>query len=271
MPRYRQSAWLADAMKLSYSQAHRRLTGASIWTLEDLAQVAELLGESLAQLVTLQPSSPSVAAVMRVGAVKLDCQLWLGDVIEQPATDSLVAVRTSNGWAALVASEATDGAMYQVERLEARPATATAMRKTIAVLDDDQDLTLSVCAHLDESGFTTRPFYRSADLLASALAAPHVYDGYVLDWIVGDASTSTLIAALREQNARAPILVLTAQMLSGRVDESEIADAVKAYDLIFSEKPIRMPILSASLTRAFLAAAPSPPSVAPDSHHANLP
>ncbi len=256
-------------MKLSYSQAHRRLTGASLWTLEDLAQVAALLGESLAQLVAPQASSNAVPGVMRVGNVNLDCQLWLGDVIEQPSPDALVAMRTSRGWTALIASEATDGAVYQVERLEAKPSTAS--RKAIAVLDDDEDLTLSVCAHLETGGFSARPFYKTADLTASALATPHAYDGYVLDWIVGENSTLKLIAALREQNPRAPIVVLTAQMMSGRVDESEIADAVKAYDLIFSEKPIRLSILTASLTRAFAAPAAPNSSTVPDSHHASLP
>jgi len=38
LPRYGQSAWLADALGLSYSQAHRRMTGAFAWALEDLAK-----------------------------------------------------------------------------------------------------------------------------------------------------------------------------------------------------------------------------------------
>ena len=48
LPKYRQSPWLADALGLSYSQAHRRMTGASAWSLEDLERVGSLFGESLA-------------------------------------------------------------------------------------------------------------------------------------------------------------------------------------------------------------------------------
>ena len=49
LPKYRQSAWLADATGLSYSQAHRKMSGASSWTLEELERVGLLFGESLSQ------------------------------------------------------------------------------------------------------------------------------------------------------------------------------------------------------------------------------
>lgn len=250
LPKYRQSAWLADALGLSYSQAHRRMTGASPWSLEDLAKVAALFGESLSDLVAASRPQGSITAVMAVGAARLPCELWLGDAIEQPRPDSLVAVKTSAGWSALVASEATEGIAYRIERLEARPVAST--RKVIAVLDDDQDLTNSIVAHFEASGYDARPFYKTADLLASAAAQR--YDGFVVDWIVGEKSVIRLIDSLREQDAKCPIVVLTAQVLSGVVDEADIAEAVKRYDLVFSEKPVRTSILTATLTRAFAAA-----------------
>jgi hypothetical protein len=54
---------------------------------------------------------------------------------------------------------------------------------------------------------------------------------------------------LRAQDPTCPIVVLTAQVLSGVVDEADIADAVKRYDLVFSEKPVRTSILAATLAR----------------------
>src|SRR5207302_1400651 len=98
-----------------------------------------------------------------------------------------------------------------------------------------------------------RPFYRTADLLASASAQR--YDAYVVDWIVGEKSALKLIASLREKDPRCPIVVLTAQVVSGVVNEADIAEAVKRYDLDFSEKPVRTSILIATLTRSFAAAA----------------
>ena len=139
--------------------------------------------------------------------------------------------------------------MFVIERLEARPNSAT--RKRIAVLDDDRDLTDSICAHLQDSGYDAHPFYRTADL--QTRSKNERYDAFVIDWIVGETSTIKLIAAIRAQDATCPIVVLTAQVLAGVVQESEIAQAVASFNFMFAEKPVRMTILSASLARAFAA------------------
>jgi DNA-binding NtrC family response regulator len=139
--------------------------------------------------------------------------------------------------------------MFVIERLEARPNSAK--RKRIAVLDDDRDLTDSICAHLQDSGYDAHPFYRTADL--QTRSKNERYDAFVIDWIVGETSTVKLIAAIRAQDATCPIVVLTAQVLAGVVQESEIAQAVASFNFMFAEKPVRMTILSASLARAFAA------------------
>jgi len=247
LPKYRQSAWLAGATGLSYAQAHRRMNGAASWTLEELERVAKLFGETLADAVAMIESQATVPAMLRMGSTSVPCELWVGDRVEHPRPDTIVAIKTSSGWAAVVAGEATGSATYVVERLRARPNAVD--RKLVAVLDDDEDLTNSICAHLQDTGYESRAFYKTADL-ASALKAER-YDAYVVDWIVGEASTAKLIADLRAQSAKAPIVVLTAQMASGLVQEAEIAAAVAAHGLVFSEKPVRMSILSATLTRTF--------------------
>ena len=250
LPKYRQSPWLADALGMSYSQAHRRMTGASSWTLEDLERVAALFGESLVQMVTSHSEQGSVAGAMKLGAATLDCQLWLGEAVANPRPDAVVAINSATGWTAVCASEAAEGTAYKIERLQANPSRAA--RKVIAVLDDDQDLTNSVCAHFEASGYDARPFYKTADLDSSARVQR--YDGFVIDWIIGESSTLKLIASLREQDSAAPIVVLTGQVLMGMVDETDIAEAVKTFGLVFSEKPVRMTILSATLALAFAAA-----------------
>lgn len=247
LPKYRQSAWLADAIGLSYAQAHRRMNGAAAWTLEELERVGALFGESLDEVVTLAEAQGSVPAVMRMGAATVPCELWIGEPVEHPKPDTVVAIRTSSGWAALCASEAADNATYAVDRLQAKPSAA--QRKVVAVLDDDEDLTNSICSHLQDSGYETRPFFKTADLQSSIKAQR--YDAFVIDWIVGESSTVRLIAAVRAQDAACPIVVLTAQVLAGVVQESEIAAAVANFNFVFAEKPVRMAILSASLARAF--------------------
>ncbi|MEO7339084.1 MAG: helix-turn-helix domain-containing protein [Caldimonas sp.] len=247
LPRYRQSAWLADAFGLSYAQAHRKMNGAAPWTLEDLARVAGLLGETLPDLVTLIEQRAATTAQLRSGSASVPCELWIGAPIERTKPGTLVAARTPAGWIVLSSDDAGSDPTFSIDRLLIRPGGAE--RRVIAVLDDDEDVTDSICAHLQGSGWDARPFYKTAELQSSA-RTQH-YDAFIIDWLVGESSTLKLIAALRADDAASPIVVLTAQVLAGVVQESEIAEAVATYNLVFAEKPVRMAILSASLTRAF--------------------
>ncbi len=253
LPRYRQSAWLAEATGLSYSQAHRRMNGGSAWTLEELERVGSLFGESLSQVVSLGADPTSIHGTMTVGSAVVPCMMWLGEPVPEPRADEIVAVETEGRWVAVCARDSAGGPMYRVQRLDIRPAEAG--RPTIAVLDDDHDVADTVCAHLATQGYEARAFYRTGDLQSSARA--RTFDGYVIDWLVGESSAERLIANLRSQDASAPIVVLTAQVEAGVVDESDIAAAVKRHNLVFSEKPVRMSILSATLNRAFASAAPA--------------
>src|SRR5947209_20473517 len=120
LPKYRQSAWLAERTGLSYAQAHRRMNGAASWTLEELEKVAALFGETLADAVAMIESRAAVPAVLRIGTANVPCELWIGDRVDRPKPDSVVAIKTSSGWAAVVAAEAAENATYLVERLRAR-------------------------------------------------------------------------------------------------------------------------------------------------------
>ena len=246
LPKYRQSAWLADATGLSYAQAHRRMSGAAAWTLEDLEQVAKLFGESLAEVVAMDTSHGSVPAVMKLGPASLPCELWIGEQIENPKPDTVVAVKTSSGWAALYASEAADNSTFAVERLQAKPSAA--QRKVIAVFGDDGETVAAICTHLEDKGYDARPFANLADI-QSSLRPTGRYDAFVIDWMVGGTPTRELIASIRAQDTNCPI-VLTAQ-LTDPTREAEVAEAVTKFSLVFTEKPVRMAILSALLVRAF--------------------
>jgi len=249
LPKYRQSAWLADAIGLSYAQAHRKMNGAAAWTLEELERVGALLGESLADVVAPGGVQGSVSGTLSIGKARMPCELWIGASVEEARADALVAVQSGTEWTAILAEEAGGRPTFAIDRLQARPSSAS--RKRIAVLDDDRDLTDSICAHLQDSGYEARPFYRTADLQSQVKTER--YDAFVIDWIVGETSTVKLIAALRAQDATCPIVVLTAQVVAGVVRESEIAQAVASFNFVFAEKPVRMAILSASLARAFTA------------------
>ena len=167
--------------------------------------------------------------------------------MDDPAPDSVVAVRSSSGWSIFLAREPTESETYRVERLEATPSYQQG--EATAVLDDDRDLTNSICAHLEGLGYEALPFYETADLLSAVRARR--YDGFVLDWIVGETSTLELISGIRTEDSSCPIVVLTGQVNAGVVSEADIAEAVSHHHIEFREKPLRLSILSATLGRAF--------------------
>lgn len=219
------------------------MTGASPWTLEDLAQVAELFGESLVEMLSDIEPSAFVHGLVEMSGQQIACHIWLSERVAGLGPGTLAAVETPAGWLVLPASEVGGRNAYGIKRLEAKPIPV--VRKSVAILDDDQDLTNSISAHFRESGYDARPFYATADLLNVG----EMFDGYVMDWIVGETSVVKLIAAVRAKAAKCPIVVLTAQVMTGAVDEGDIADAVKRFDFIFHEKPVRTSILVATLAR----------------------
>jgi CheY-like chemotaxis protein len=250
--KYRHSVWLAEALGMSYAQAHRRMNGGAAWTLEELERVGDLFGESISEVVTLGVRPASVPAVLHIASEHLPCDVWLGDRVTDASPDALVAVKSRTGWDVRFSRDSIEDAKFAIKRLQISARTTD--RRLVAVLDDDVDLTDSICGHLSAGGYDARAFYRTADLQKSMESTE--YDAYVIDWIVGEDSTQEVIAAIRANDATCPILVLTAQVVSGRVRESEIAAAVTHFNLVFAEKPVRMAILTASLARALVGEQP---------------
>ncbi len=250
LPKYRHSAWLAERAGLSYSQAHRRMSGTAAWTVEEMAQVAALLGESLAELISGGHATGGVKGRLSVQSpVNLECEIWLGERLKQPAPSSLVAIQSPTGWLVTAARDVKEGVAYAVNRIEAHPSSTS--RHRIAVLDDDRHLADSISEGLTLIGFEAEAFHDARSLLESAQASG--FAAYVIDWVLGDTSAASLVESLRGLGAVGPILVLTGQVSSGTASEDDIAEAIKRHGLLFSEKPLRISILAAALTSALAA------------------
>jgi DNA-binding response OmpR family regulator len=77
-----------------------------------------------------------------------------------------------------------------------------------------------------------------------------VFDGIVIDWLFGNQTSATAIRAVRaSENPDAPVFVLTGELLTGKASESEISDVIRNYDVACYEKPARMAILVADLSK----------------------
>jgi CheY-like chemotaxis protein len=250
LPRHKHSPFLANLLDLSYSTAHRKLQGSSPWTLDELQVLASHCGEPLASLIEAAPSeveSDSVLALLQAGSLRISCRVWLGGRVPRPADDSLIAFTASGRWRVGPADESNRAEAFAVRKLVIEPARERQNR--IAVLDDDRDLAETMALHLREAGYEAVPYF-TIDALMNDFQEQR-YEGYIIDWIVGRSHAGQLTQAIRAHDPKTPIAVLTDRAESDVAVESEVAAAVASCNLLFFEKPVRMPIISAALMRAF--------------------
>jgi len=239
------SVKVSELLAISYSQAHRKTCGVSAWSLEELKRVAEHFGESLVELLWFTERDEATPATLVVGGLPFACLVKLGQPVPANQAPSLVAVESEGLCTIRTAAEMGTQRVRPVLRLVMQPPGVHA--PSVAVLDDDAESADNLCAHLATSGYQTTPFYTVAALRAAMVQRR--YDSYVLDWIVGDETVRDLIGRIRGECPRTPILVLTGQMGSGRVNESAVATALATYDLLYFEKPVRLAIISAALSQ----------------------
>ncbi|HTH62270.1 MAG TPA: helix-turn-helix domain-containing protein [Paraburkholderia sp.] len=249
-----QTAELCRILDLSFSQGHRKLRGNSPWTLAQITKVAEAYGEPAAQLFGAQLLDPGVVgasaqdALLCVSAAELACTAWIGAPVEPGCRPEFVAYERNGQWR--VARH--DGTLYQnaheVHKIEIYPRRAELEKPLIAVVDDDHASADNLRDYLQHSGFAAESIYGLA-AFEDALRQ-QVFDGVVIDWLFGNQTSADAIRAMRaSENPDAPIFVLTGELLTGKASESEISQIVRQYSVACYEKPARMAIIVADLSK----------------------
>jgi len=248
IPRHRHASYVGEFFRLSRAAAHQRVTRSSAWTLEEVQALAQHFGESLSDVVRSPSASPeSHAARMRVGALQLDCEVWLGADAGADCTDALVAGREVDGPWTVVPS--TTAALWQIvrriTRLEIRPATTRLLR--VAVVDADDAAAATVCAQLAASG--VKPLaYPSVEELLKSVGQDRV-DAWVVDWqTAAQVDGLALLRSLRSGHQRNAMVLLSDGTRTGRCDPLAVADAAANLHAQVLEKPIQMPFLLAALS-----------------------
>jgi CheY-like chemotaxis protein len=247
-----QSVTLAEILGLGYAQAHRILQGRADWTFSNIEKVAKHFNVSVAKF-----SGPEIAqraedtqgqrhnAELAVGDKTLPCIVWVGNEVLSTSHLSHVAIRSKGKWVVTEPNALTaDMQAYKVERLEV--ALAAAPRRTVAVLDDHEDIADTLTEYLHDAGFTAQAFY-DAPSLKEALRVRN-FDAYVLDWIVGAETAESVIRQIRtEMNSNAPIILIT-----GKIDDAEdsIARMMVAFGIGVYVKPARYRLIEACLHQA---------------------
>ena len=247
VPKHKHSPTIREALAISYSQAHRKATGASPWTLEELESLGRHFGESLESVVLGGVSGAERRrAHFVMGQTKLDCFVWPGDLLPNPDEGTLVALPTSPDWTVTWATPGMSEQSYQIKRLLIEPPTMGACR--IAVLDDMQDVADTIARSFDEIGIKATPYY-TVDALSREFRA-QAYDAYIIDWVVGKETSKDLIVSIRTQFPTAAIAVLTGQMGANMSHWSEVAGLLSSHRILFFEKPAKFPIMSAAIIAA---------------------
>jgi CheY-like chemotaxis protein len=249
-----QTTELCRILDLSFSQGHRKLRGNSPWTLAQIKRVAEAFGEPVGQLFAAQLLDPGVLgasaqeALLCVSVAELPCTAWIGAPAEAGSRPEFVAYEKHGQWRVV----RPDGSLYQnaheVHKIEIYPRRAEADKPVIAVVDDDRASADNLRDYLEHTGYAAQALY--------GLAAFHealenqVFDGVVIDWLFGAQTAAEAIRRVRSsENPEAPVFVLTGELLTGKASESEISEVVRHYDVACYEKPARMAILVADLSK----------------------
>lgn len=244
---------LSTILRLSYSQAHRKMGGDVDWTVSELKLIAEHFGESLSTVVFGGDVEAENVAyrgtlVLEGGASQYSCLVWVGETLPSNAKVDFVATRSGEDWVVMEASNCPEKTVrLRVNKLELVVKQPPA--PTVAIVDDEQGFADNLCEYLGDSGFQAQAFYNPISL--ERAMEERAFDAYVIDWILGDRTAEQLIRKIRlSANQDVPIYLLTGEVATGMVDESEAARVIKQLGVQWKEKPIRLATFAAELQKS---------------------
>ena len=244
--------YVATTLELGYQLARRRMIGETPWTVDELARLANSCGETLTSLFAdggatglIRTGKP---AEFVLGPVRIPCRVWIGNKAMARMVSPLVAVQpTKDQWLVVPTPDAPEAESFEVERVLIQ--LANAKKRRVAVLDDNEDIAMSVVEYMNGTGIDAQAFFSLDELMGQVDAKP--FDGYVIDWLIDQQNARSLIAAIRAKDPSCPIVLLTGQLVNGNADESELASIASYYRLTFFEKPVRTSSLLSALRLGF--------------------
>jgi CheY-like chemotaxis protein len=235
---------LAQLLDLHYTSVQKKMNGQKTWTREQLLKICHHFAEPPSALMDSDMHSRS-NAVLRIGARPQRCLVSVGEVLAQPKRENLVAVRRGDMWVVVSGTHTpVDTPCYRVLNIE----TLAAPR--IASLDDDPEIPRIISEVFEQKGLNVWQFTQ-AEALLSAMRTEK-FDGYVIDWVLSAGQTAeAIVATLRHEFSNAvPIVILTGELETHRVDESDLSRMVEMYQVSVHEKPARLSILASMVFEA---------------------
>jgi len=254
IPKHRQAAYVGELFGISRAASHRRTHGTAAWTLEELQAIAEKFGETLPEMLGGGRLKGGTRATLQLGDVQTSCRIWLQPDDDDFGGGPFVAMENAGSYIVVPASAAVGQPTLRVQRIEIDQAVDKPPR--IAVLDDDREVTKSICAGLREKGYEASPYNTIDALMAEIKREP--FDGYILDWkLRGGVTVLPLIAMIREETKHGAIALVSGKFRDSTLDTHEVAVASSNYNFPTFEKPVQLEFIVAALARDGLAPARS--------------
>ncbi len=248
LPKHRHAAFVGEFFSLSRAAAHQRVNRSAAWTLEELKQLAENFGETLAGLVSAHGADDAKPAVVRIGGLQSKCKVWLDRSKGPSATDGLVALEDEAGLVVVAATSVTIKGGVRVARLEIVQPVLKPAR--VAVIDDERDVASALCDQLRGFGIAADGF-DDVDALSNEMAKSP-FDGYVVDWMLRKGDASQLLASIRALQIPSAVVLLSGKLRGGSADPAEVASACTAFRVQLIEKPAQVPLVVSALELAGL-------------------
>ncbi|CAN7488308.1 helix-turn-helix domain-containing protein [Variovorax sp. LjRoot130] len=243
IPKHRQSTFVGEFFNLSRAAAHRRVHSTAAWTIDELQTLAEKFGESLPEMLGGGRAKGGTRATLQVGEVRAPCRVWFADG-DELGNATFVAVESAGAYKVVPADSVPKSSRTrQIARFEIDQTIGPPAR--IAVLDDDKEVTKTICAVLREKGYEPVGFSAANALIAEIQRSP--FDGYILDWKVRGGNALPVVAKIREQAVHGAIALLSGRLRDGSINTAEVAAASSQYNFRVFEKPAQIEFIIAAL------------------------
>ncbi|RQR52293.1 response regulator [Burkholderia sp. Bp9125] len=252
---------IANVLGLSFSVVTRKMKGLIPWNLSQLHDIATHFGVPPAILLDDKGAHAGAAAPEMLDATlviesrRFRCRAAIATKASSHGETDFVAMQMQGEWLVTERQHAREGRTYPVDLIELRATPQNAYAARIAVVDDSPDVAETVCEYFIEKGVNAIPYY-DGESFRKALAVED-FDGYILDWMLGDQTAADLVRSIRSsENGDAPIFLLTGKISTGEASEDEIARVMSQFNARCEEKPVRLPILFAEVARELKIAQP---------------
>jgi CheY-like chemotaxis protein len=248
VPERRRNTTLEAAAGMKYQQVRRRMTGETPWNVDEIKRLASHFGEPVFKLLGALVDDAGHPAVLRVAGLQLACAVWPGEAISgDKPVGPLVAARDgeSGAWEVLPPADAAGRALYEVRRVifEAEEP------RRVAVIDDDEATAEAIVQVLRQKGLEAIS-YSNPEHIRSALETM-TFDGYIVDWQLGEHDARDVLQLIRSRAAAAPLIVLADTLTDSQ--EAQFEEVTTTFRAQLFEKPARTLLLFNALSLGFAA------------------